>query len=590
MMRFLSYLKPYRWRLVLATLIGVLKYNLPVIFPWVLKDVIDNLLAGKPSKTGLSFDHLMGLSVALFIFYAGITYLRSHIADRMAQSMIFDVRRDLFRHLQKLPIDFFYNHQTGAVSSRLFTDVSMAQNFISLVGTNLFMDLTSFGSITFVVFTMNWKLGFIAYSTLPIYIVLHRWVGQRMRKNAKEARRRMEILEGAFHETVSGISEIKSFTGEKEETRRFLIRCRSYLEAVYENIQTSAFSLGTTALLTRLPSVMVIWIGGHLVLKEQLTVGALIAFYAYLEMIYNPLNRLNDLNIQIANSRAAIDRLFEFLDLEPEVRNESAPPLIVRRGNIEYHNVVFGYQNNHPIFQGLNLNIPMRLRTALVGPSGAGKSTLIKLLIRFFDPWDGKITIDGQDILLANLSSLRSKISLVQQDLMLFSGTIEDNIRIGKADATRNEIRKAAEFANAILFIEKLPKDFQTEIGERGVKLSGGQKQLIAIARAFLKDAPILVLDESTSNLDNSSESLIYGALERLMKDRTTLVIAHRMSTVVKAEMVVVFDHGRIIQQGRHEDLLRATDGLYYRLYSEAVHLREDLEAPYLIFQESGRS
>jgi subfamily B ATP-binding cassette protein MsbA len=219
-----------------------------------------------------------------------------------------------------------------------------------------------------------------------------------------------------------------------------------------------------------------------------------------------------------------------------------------------------------------------------VGPSGAGKSTLIKLLVRFFDPWQGKITIDGQDIRHVNLLSLRSNISLVQQDLMLFSGTIEDNIRVGKVNATCDEIRRAAELANAMKFIVDLPESFQTEIGERGVKLSGGQRQLIGIARAFLKDAPILVLDESTSNLDTPSESLIYDALERLIKDRTTIIIAHRMSTVVKAEMVVVLDHGRIVEQGSHDELLQATNSLYYRLYSGAFRVRENWETPYLTF------
>ena len=568
----------------MSTVVGVLKYNLPVAFPWILKDVIDNLLVGKPSKTGLTFDQLMGLSASLFIVYAGITYLRSYIADRLAQAMIFDVRKDLFQHLQKLPIDFFHNHQTGAISSRLFTDVSMAQNFVGLVGTNLFMDLTSLGSITFVVFFMDWKLALIAYSTIPIYIVLQRRVGHRMRNIAKEVRGRMDILEGGVHETVSGISEIKSFTGEREETKRFLARCRSCLETIYESRRTYALSLGTTALLTRLPSVMVIWIGGHLVLREQLTVGALIAFYAYLEMIYNPLNRLNELNIQLADSRAAIDRLFEFFDLEPEVEKDTSPPLIAQRGAIDYHHVVFGYQNNDPILGGIDLTIQKGRRIALVGPSGAGKSTLIKLLVRFFDPWQGKITIDGQDIRHVNLLSLRSKISLVQQDLMLFSGTIENNIRVGKVNATRDEIRRAAELANAMKFIVDLPEGFQTEIGERGVKLSGGQRQLIGIARAFLKDAPILVLDESTSNLDTPSESLIYDALGRLIKDRTTIIIAHRMSTVVKAELVVVLDHGRIVEQGAHNELLQATDSLYNRLYSSAVRVKENWETPYIPF------
>ena len=573
--RFLAYVRPYRWRLVLSTVVGVVKYNLPVIFPWILKEVIDGLLSGKPSRTGLGFDQLMGVSVLLFIVYAAICHLRTYIADRLAQAMIFDVRSDLFRHLQRLPIEFFQRYQTGVISSRLITDVNMAQNFIGLAGTNVFMDLTSLGSITVATFLMNGKLALIAYCTFPLYVALHKMLGSRMKKNAREARLRMDSIEGALHETVSGISEVKSFTFEGEETRRFLDRCRLYLEAVHENISTHARSLGVTALLTRIPPVLVIWVGGHLVLRNELTVGALMAFYAYLEMIYNPLNRLSELNIQLANSRAAIDRLFEFFDLQPETRLDNAPPLTVIAGDIRFEGVLFGYRADRPVFTGIDLSVPAGRRVALVGPSGAGKSTLIKLLIRFHEPHQGRITIDGRDISGVSLPSLRSQISLVQQDLMLFSGTVEDNIRVGRAEATDREIMLAAELANALPFIQELPEGFKTLIGERGVRLSGGQKQRIAIARAFLKDAPILVLDESTSNLDTLSEHLVYEALERLMEKRTTIIIAHRISTVIRADKIVVLDRGEVAQEGTHEELLRAPDGLYSRLYHDSLVQRD---------------
>jgi subfamily B ATP-binding cassette protein MsbA len=392
-----------------------------------------------------------------------------------------------------------------------------------------------------------------------------------MKKNAKEARGRMDIIEGALHETISGISEVKSFTFEEEEADRFVARCRHYLDAVQESIRTYALSLGTTALLTRIAPVLVIWVGGHLVLGKELTVGALMAFYAYLEMIYNPLNRLSELNIQLANARAAIDRLFEFFDLEPETKDEAAAPLGVSRGDIRFEGIVFGYRAEQPVFAGLDLQIPTGRRVALVGPSGAGKSTLIKLLIRFHEPWSGRITIDGQDTRQVSLPSLRSQVAMVQQDLMLFSGTVEDNIRVGKADAGPEEIRRAADRANALAFVLELPEGFQTVIGERGVRLSGGQRQRIAIARAFLKDAPILILDESTSNLDAPSEQLVYEALERLMERRTTIIIAHRISTVARADKIVVFDRGRIVQEGNHERLLQEADGLYLRLYGDSL-------------------
>ncbi|RJQ82215.1 MAG: ABC transporter ATP-binding protein [Desulfobacteraceae bacterium] len=567
--RFLGYARPYRRRIALSTLIGVVKYNLPVAFPWILKETIDGPLAGKTGRTGLDLNELMGLAVLLFIVYAAITYLRTFIADRLSQAMNFDVRNDLFRHLQRLPIDFFQRFQTGVISARLITDVNMAQRFVGLAGTNVFMDLTSLFSITVVIILMDWRLALVAYCTLPLYVVVQKRLGARMKINAHAARLHMDGIEGALHETVAGISEVKSFTTEGAETHRFVARCRLYLEAVNENIRTYAASLSATALLTRIPPVLVIWAGGYLVLRGDLSVGTLMAFYAYLEMIYHPLDRLSELNIQLANASAAIDRLFEFFDMQPETDDPAAIPLVVGRGEIRFDRVAFGYRPDQPVFDGLTLRIPAGRRIALVGPSGAGKSSLIKLLIRFHEPWQGSIRIDGQNLGIVDLCSLRSQIALVQQDLMLFSGTIEDNIRVGRAEATNEEIVQAAEYANALPFIRELPDGFQTLIGERGVRLSGGQKQRIAIARAFLKNAPVLVLDESTSNLDALAEQQVYEALERLMQGRTTLIIAHRLSTVAKADKIVVLERGCIVQEGTHAELLREPAGLYTRLYKD---------------------
>ena len=395
-------------------------------------------------------------------------------------------------------------------------------------------------------------------------------VNGKLHEKSIEARRQMDAVEGRLHEVVSGITEIKVFTGEREETKRFEASSRGFLDAVFENIRVYALLLGSTALLTRLTSVIVMWVGGHIVLSEELTIGALMAVYAYLEMIYTPFTHLSEMNIYLADSLAAIDRLFEFFDQDQEPTCEYSPTLVLQKGKIEFRDVFFGYGNDPLLFRGIHLVIPAGERVALVGPSGAGKTTLIKLLVRFFDTRQGKIMIDGQDIRLVNLRSLRAQISIVQQDLMLFSGTVEDNIRIGRPDAHFKEVMRAAELANAREFIERLPARFQTEIGERGIRLSGGQKQLIAVTRAFLKNAPIIVLDESTSNLDTPSERLIHDALMRLMKNRTTIMIAHRLSTVSQAEMIVVLERGEIVQQGSHENLLGVKKGLYYSLYSDA--------------------
>jgi subfamily B ATP-binding cassette protein MsbA len=568
--RFLAYLRPYRGWLFLSTVVGVTKYNLPVVFPWILKDVIDILVTGDGSHARFSFDQLMGAAVVVFLAYALITALRTHLADRLAHRMIFDIRRDLFQHIQKLPLDFYHARQTGAISSRLVSDVSQAQNFFGLAGTNFFMDFTSLLTISGVVFYLNWKLALVAYSTLPMYLFLQRRLSRRMRLNSREARRRMEILEGGIHESVAGISEIKSFTHEGEQSRRFADRCWSYLLSAYENVRTNAISLGTTALLTRVPAVLVIWIGGHFVLGGDLSLGALMAFYAYLEMVYNPLTRLSELNIQLANSRAAIDRLFEFFDLATETGTDGqAPPLAVRAGGIRFQGVTFAYLPDQPVLKGITLEIKPGRRVALVGASGAGKSTLVKLLVRFHDSWEGAITIDGQDIRGRNLQSLRSQVGYVQQDPVLFSGTVEDNIRVGKPGAGEGEIVRAAELANALEFIRQLPKGLLTEIGERGVKLSGGQKQRIAIARAFLKNAPILILDESTSSLDLPSERLVHEALTRLARGRTTIIIAHRLSTVANADWIFVLESGHLVQQGTHDTLIKETGGPYRKLCAE---------------------
>jgi len=585
--RFLAYLKPYRGWLCLSTVIGVIKYNLPVFFPWILKDVIDILVTGTGRGARFSFDQLMGAAVLVFVAYALITALRTHVADRLALRMTLDIREDLFRHIQKLPLDFYHAKQTGAISSRLISDVSQAQNFFGLAGTNVFMDCTSLLTITGVVFFLNWKLALVTYSTLPIYLFLQRRLSRRMRLHAREVRRRMELLEGGLHESIAGISEIKSFTHEPEQVRRFADRCWGYLQSAFENVRTHAISLGTTTLLTRVPAVLVIWVGGHFVLQGQLSLGALMAFYAYLEMVYNPLTRLSELNIQLANSRAAIDRLFEFFDLATEAGTDGhGPPLTVRAGGIRYQAVRFGYFPGQPVLKGITLEIKPGSRVALVGASGAGKSTLVKLLVRFHDSWEGAILIDGQDIRGVNLQSLRSKVGYVQQDPVLFSGSVEDNIRVGKPGAGEREIVRAADLANALEVIRQLPNGLQTEIGERGIKLSGGQKQRIAIARAFLKNAPILVLDESTSSLDLPSERLVHEALDRLARGRTTVIIAHRLSTVANADWIFVLDGGRLVQQGTHETLLRETGGPYWKLCAEQMQAF----SPFVASQDFGHT
>jgi subfamily B ATP-binding cassette protein MsbA len=550
-------------RLVLATLVGILKFNLPVLFPWILKDVVDHVLAGEPSALGFGLDGLMLLAIGIFLVYAVATYYRTTLSDRITHRMMRDVRRDLFRHLNGLPLEFFHERRTGAVCSRLLTDVNQAQSFVAIACTNVLMELTTLVAIGTIAFWMNAKLSLVAFSTLPLFVVVHKRVGARLRANAREARSRMEVIEGGLHETVAGIEEVKAFTRERAGEERFRADYKHFLAAAFDNVRAHSWSLTATALLTRIPLVIVVWIGARMVLAGTATVGELMAFYAYLEMAYMPLGRLADFNVTLANSLAAIDRLFELIDEEPEERVEpGSRPLPPGPGRVRFERVTFGYAPGRAAVHDVDLELEPGRLVALAGPSGAGKSTLVKLLLRLHDPSSGAVRIDGRDVRDFDRRSLRSRIAVVRQSPILFSGTIEDNIRFGREDATLEQVTVAAERANALEFVRALPDGFQTPIGERGVKLSGGQRQRIALARAFLKDAPILVLDESTSEVDPASEALVHEALDRLLVGRSTLLIAHRPSALARASWVCVLRDGRVSAQGTPEEILASEECL----------------------------
>jgi subfamily B ATP-binding cassette protein MsbA len=342
---------------------------------------------------------------------------------------------------------------------------------------------------------------------------------------------------------------------------------------VLSNVRLQSVALGVTGFLTAVGPILVLWYGALEVWAGRLTVGTLMAFYAYLGMLYSPIQRLTELNLIVTNSLAAMDRIFEVFDTYPEVRERPGAQALERaRGQVAFENVSFRYgEGDPPVLERFSLSIPAGRTVALVGPSGAGKSTLVKLLARFYDVTDGRVSLDGIDIREVTLKSLRQNVAIVPQEPILLSGTIAENLRYGKPEATDEEIRRAARLAFAEGFIERLPRRFETDIGERGVRLSGGQKQRVAIARAFLRDAPVLILDEPTSALDAESEALIKEALHHLLAGRTALIIAHRLSTVEHVDEVLVVDGGRIVEQGRHEELLRRPDGVYRRYASRQL-------------------
>lgn len=567
--RFFYYVRPYRWWIAGATLSGLLKFNIPVVFPWLLKDIIDHLVSA-PRPDASHIHAALAAMVGLYAFWTIVAYLRSFLADGAAQRMIFDLRHDLYQHLQRLSLGFYERWQVGAITSRLLADVATAQNMVGAAFTNVVMDLSSLLLIGVLLFWVNWKLALVSIAILPLYALLNRHYKLKIKDTSRRAQNKMEELSGTVHEKIAAMSIVQAYVREKGEERRFFHDTRTYLSYLLANVHNNALANAVIGFLTSVAPVLVVWYGAMQVMRAELTVGELVAFYAYLGMFYSPLNRLTELNILVANSRAAIDRIFEVLDTAPQVAdNPNGRDMARCRGEIRFENVSFGYDPAHPALREVNLHIAPGSTVALVGPSGAGKSTFIKLIPRFYDVTFGSVTIDGINVRDLRLKSLRNQIALVPQEPVLFSGTIAENIAYGRWNATIDEIRAAAIAADAHEFITRLPEGYASNIGERGLKLSGGQKQRLALARAFLKDAPILILDEATSSLDSESENAIGLALKRLMRGRTTIVIAHRLSTIQAADRIVAFEDGRICEAGAHAELLQRPDGVYRRLFDE---------------------
>ena len=567
--RFLAYVRPYRGVLISAVAFGILRYLVPLALPWTVKILVDDFLLPQGTRPHAQLHIVMLGLCALYALYAVSSYRRSYLAGLAGHRIIFDLRQALYLHLQRMSMSFFDRQRIGAVVSRVTTDIASAQNFVGAAFVNTVMDLSCVAVIIVLLFFLHPYLALVSLSILPGFALVTYRLQRRIRANSRAIHHQLQEMSGDLHEQLAGHSTIQAFTQEETQAREFLQQSEEYFQNVMGNVRLQSIALGATGFLTALGPILVLWTGAAEVWAGRLTVGTLMAFYAYLGMLYQPIQRLTELNLILANSLAAMDRIFEVFDTFPEVRERPGARAAGRlRGEVRFERVGFRYHGGEPVLEEVSLAITPGRMIALVGPSGAGKSTLMKLLPRFYDVTSGRITIDGLDVSDLTLKSLRQQIALVPQEPLLFSGTILDNLRMGQPDAPEAEVRAAARAAFADPFIEQLPQGYLTEIGERGVRLSGGQKQRLAIARAFLKDAPILLLDEPTSALDAESEELVKQALNRLLEGRTALIIAHRLSTIEHADLVVVLDDGRIIEQGRHEELLQNADSLYRR-YAE---------------------
>lgn len=590
--RFLGFARKYRWMLLLATLLVLAATGISLIMPWIMGRLIDHLspfsvaveaarespaggLGPTPTHQVAADPHArMGMVILILSALGGIyviqwvvSYIQQLLLLVVGNRILFDVRQRLFRHLQRLSLRFYEQNPHGWIMSRILYDVDAIQatlsgNLVQIISSSFLV----LGALT-IIYVRNWQLAIIPTIAIPLYVINFLAMRRTIRLQAAEQRDQFSQVYSLLSEDISGVKVVKSFAREQWEARRFVSHIR---ETIRLNIRLGRLRvlLGTNAnLITQLATLAVLGFGSYqIMVSGVLTVGRLWEFLGYLGMLFGPIIALVTVNDVLNNAMAAVERIFDTLDTPPDIQ-EAREPLKLDRveGRVEFCHVDFAYEATEPVLGDINLTAEPGQVIALVGPSGSGKTTLVHLIPRFYDPTSGQVLVDGHDLRDVSLRSLRQHIGMVLQESFLFSGSLRENIKYSRPEATDEEVLQAAIAANAHDFIMEFPDGYETQVGERGDRLSGGQRQRISIARALLRNPRLLILDEATSDLDSESEMLIQEALETLMKNRTTFIIAHRLSTVMNADEIIVLDQGRIVERGTHAELATA-GGLYAKL------------------------
>lgn len=562
---FLHYYKPYKsilYGVVIGSLVAAL---LDLIFPMLVRQILNEVL---PQKNTDRLLHDTGILFILYLGNYGLLYLVNYYGHLMSAKIENDMRRDLFEHLQKMSFKYFDNAKTGQLLSRLTSDIAEIGE-LSFRGPNdvIVCCITMIGTIG-ILFWMNFYLGLLI-AVLLIGKTLHTvYVNKKMKAAFRENRIKSGEITARAEESLGGIRLVKAFAQEEYELKRFMEKSLDFLETRRKSYKILAYFSGSVNFFTNITNLLILACGGLLIAKDKLSLSDFVAFLLYVNLFMKPLLRLTVFTEMYQRGMAGFQRFYEIMEMKPEIIDlENAVICKKIRGEIEFDNLVFGYSDQKKVIKGFNLKIAPGQTVAFVGETGAGKTTIASLLLRFYEPLSGRILIDGIDIRQYKQQELRRNIGIVQQDVFLFSDSVAYNIAYSKPGAEAKEVEKAAVMVAADRFIKNLPYKYATEIGERGVKLSGGQKQRLAIARVFLKNPPIVILDEATSSLDNYTEKLIQESLDKLAENRTTLIIAHRMSTIKNADKIIVLNNGEVAEIGTHSTLM-LKGGLYYNLYN----------------------
>lgn len=576
MKRYMKFVKPYKWDIVFAFILGVIKFMIPLAIPLLIKVIIDDVISndGLPpdEKTKKLFMWIIFMAFLFFIVRPPIEYYRQYFAQRISNRVLYDIRTNMYGHLQKLGQKFYANNRVGDVISRTINDVEQTKEFIVTGLMNVWIDLVTVVIAIGIMLYMDFKLTLVTLIALPFYVISVKFFFTKLRALTRERSKALAGVQSYLHERVQGMSVITSFTLEQHEQGVFKKANGNFLEKALDQTRWNAKTFMVVNTVTGMAPVAVIGYAGYQVIHGSLTLGVLAAFIGYIDSLYNPLRRLVNSSTTLTQSVASMDRMFELMDEKYDITDrENAKELQQVAGKVTFDDVVFRYNDDgRNVLNHLNFTIEPGQTAAFVGMSGGGKSTIISLIPRFYDVTGGSIKIDGQDIRDLTIESLRRNIGIVQQDNVLFSDSIKENILMGNPQATDEEVYAAAKAANAHDFIMSFPDGYDTLVGERGVKLSGGQKQRVAIARVFLKNPPILILDEATSALDLESEALIQESLDRLAHNRTTLIVAHRLSTITHANQIMLIDYGEVKEHGTHQQLMQA-GGAYHDLFQVQV-------------------